>query len=232
MSSNTDPDIIRLKQMAADAAVAQLEDGMLVGLGSGSTAELAVASIGKRVSAGLRIIGVPTSEKTAALARLHNIPLSTLGEHPQLDLAIDGADEVELPGLSLIKGGGGNQLREKLVAISSRRLVIVVDESKLVERLGTTFPVPVEVIRFGWESTAKRLEAAGATPVLRHRDGKPYITDDGNYILDCRFGPIASPPELQRQLDGTVGVVEHGLFIGIASQAIVAGARGVRIFSV
>lgn len=231
MSSNTDPEIIRHKQTAADAAVVQLEDGMIVGLGSGSTAELAVASIGRRVAAGLRIIGVPTSEKTAALARLHNIPLSTLGEHPQMDIAIDGADEVLLPGLSLIKGGGGNQLREKLVAISSRRLVIVVDERKLVGKLGTTFPVPVEVIRFGWESTAKRLEAIGAKPVLRYREGKPYITDDGNFILDCGFGLIDSPPGLQRLLDGTVGVVEHGLFIGIASQAIVAGTEGVRIFN-
>ena len=222
----------RFKEEAAESAVRQLENGMVVGLGSGSTATFAVAAIGKRVRDGLRIVGIPTSEKTAEQARQLNIPLTTLGENPAIDIAIDGADEVETGTLNLIKGGGGNQLREKIVAAASARFVVIVDESKVVSRLGTRFPVPVEVIRFGWQATAKRLGSLRCNPKLRMRaDGQIFVTDDNNYILDCAYGLISSAAELQAQLDSVVGVVEHGLFIGMARQAVVAGNDGVRFLN-
>src|SRR5271166_3713781 len=203
-----------LKKAAANWAAAQLEDGMVVGLGSRSTASFAVAEIGRLVKAGLRIVGVPTSETTAEQARNLGIPLSTLGEHPEIDVTIDGADQVEMRTLNLIKGGGGNLLREKIVATASKRLVIVVDHGKLVDRLRSQ--VPVEVAQFGWQSTARMLAALGSEPVARvDPEGKMYVTDGGNFILDCAFGPIASPLEIQSRLDATVGVVEHGLFLGL-----------------
>lgn len=218
----------QFKEAAANAAVEQLENGMVVGLGSGTTSELALAAIGRRVQDGLRVVGVPTSEKIAGLARGLSIPLTTLGERPQVDITIDGADEVEIGTLHLIKGGGGNLLREKIVAASSARLVIVADESKVVRHLGTHWSIPVEVIPFGWQATANRLKQTGANPVLRvQADGQPYLTDGGHYILDCAYGPIPSPPQLQTLLDGTVGVVEHGLFIGMASEAVIGGHDGV-----
>lgn len=218
-----------LKQAAATRAAEQLHDGMIVGLGSGSTARLAVDAIGRRVKAGLRIVGIPTSELTAEQARGLGIVLSTLGEHPRIDVTIDGADEVELDTLNLIKGGGGNLLREKIVATASQRLVIVVDQSKLVRQLGTGFKVPVEVAQFGWQSTARNMEPLKANPGLRMQaNGSPYITDGGNYIFDCAFGPIPSPAGLQQQLDGVVGVVEHGLFIGMTSQVVIGTRDGVQ----
>jgi len=219
----------QFKEAAAEAAAAQVKDGMIVGLGSGTTATLAVKAIGKRVSQGLRIIGVPTSEQTAQLARSLGIPLSTLGEHARLDLTIDGADEVEVSTLNLIKGLGGALLREKIVASATARFVVIVDETKLVKQLGTHDPVPVEVIPFGWQLTEARLRRLGAKPALRMKaDGQPYITDGGHYILDCTFGLIASPAELDIALDKTVGVVEHGLFVGMASQVVVGGPEGVK----
>jgi ribose 5-phosphate isomerase A len=221
-----------LKEEAAERAVQQLESGMVVGLGSGTTATLAVDAIGKRVKEGLRITGVPTSEKTAAQARELNIPLIELDDTVAIDITIDGADEVETGTLNLIKGGGGNQLREKLVAVASARLLIVVDETKVVRHLGSRFPIPVEVVRFGWQTTAKRLRNLGANPRLRlDANGQAFVTDGGNYILDCAYGPIASPGVLQSQLDSVVGVVEHGLFIGIASQAIVGGTNAVTVLN-
>jgi ribose 5-phosphate isomerase A len=222
--------ITRFKQAAADSAVAQLRNGMIVGLGSGTTATLAVAAIGLRVQAGLSIIGIPTSEKTAEQARLLKIPLSTLEERLVIDVTIDGADEIEAGTLNLIKGGGGNLLREKIVAVASSRLIIVADERKVAGELGTRSSLPVEVVPFGWKTTAKRLESLGAHPTLRLlSDGQTFLTDGGHYILDCAFGPVGSPQSLQAELDGIVGVVEHGLFIGIASQAVVGGPDGVRI---
>jgi ribose 5-phosphate isomerase A len=219
----------QLKLAAARAAVALVEDGMAVGLGSGSTASLAVGLIGRRVAEGLRIAAVPTSEETARQARALSIPLVTLEECGSLDLTIDGADEVEPARLGLIKGRGGALLREKIVAAVTRRLVIVIDESKLVDRLGTHDPVPVEVVPFGWKTTAARLAGSGARPTLRAgARSQPFITDGGHYILDCAFGPIESPAELARQLDATIGVIEHGLFLEAASEVIVAGANGVR----
>jgi ribose 5-phosphate isomerase A len=202
---------------------------MIVGLGSGSTAKLAVDPIGKRVKEGLRIIGVPTSERTAEQARRLGIELSTLGEYSQIDVTIDGADEVELRTLNLIKGGGGNHLREKIVAAASSRLIIAVDQSKLVGHLGDRAKVPVEVAHFGCQATARSLAKLKATPTLRLQDnGNPFVTDGGNYILDCAFGRIASLDALQRELDSIVGVVEHGLFIGMASLIVIGSSEGVK----
>lgn len=217
------------KEIAAQAAVERLENGLVVGLGSGTTSELALAAIGKRVKEGLRIIGISTSERIAELARGLAIPLSTLAEHPSVDVTIDGADEVEIGTLHLIKGGGGNLLREKIVAASSKRLVIVADQSKVVEHLGTGWAIPVEVIPFGWQATEKRLQQSGAKTALRVRDGKPYLTDGGHYIIDCNYGPILDPPGLQARLDSTIGVVEHGLFLGMASEAFIGGREGVTV---
>jgi ribose 5-phosphate isomerase A len=231
MSNAPAPDPIavkRFKEAASQAAVEQLEDGMVVGLGSGTTAALAVSAIGRRVQEGLRIIGIPTSEQTAALARSLGIVLSTLAEHARIDATIDGADEVEIGTLNLIKGGGGNLLREKIVAASSARLVIIADERKLVHRLGGQAKVPVEVVPFGWQATANRLSGSGTDPVLRlGADGESFLTDGRHYILDCFYGPIADPLALQTQLDGTIGVVEHGLFLGLASEAFIGGVEGV-----
>jgi len=228
MAGTVDRD--QLKKEAAESAVAQVQDGMIVGLGTGSTAWFAVEAVGRRVAQGLRIVGIPTSEYTGQHAHSLGIPLTALDENPRIDLTIDGADEVEKSTLDVIKGGGGALLREKIVASASKRLVIVVDEAKLVDHLGAGFPVPVEVVPFGWETTAKRVADLGGNPTRRlAQDGKPYLTDGGHYILDCRFGPIASPPRLDAELNAVVGVVEHGLFVGMASQVIVAGTEGIRV---
>jgi ribose 5-phosphate isomerase A len=217
------------KAAAAHAAAALLHDGMVVGLGSGTTATMAVAAIGRRVAQGLQIIGVSTSEQTSDQARSLHIPLATLEERSVIDVTIDGADEVETGTLHLIKGGGGNLLREKIVAVASARMIVVADESKVVGKLGSRFPIPVEVVPFGWKTTSNRLQNVNANPKLRRRpDGQTFITDGGNYILDCAHGPIEDPAALQREFDSIVGVVEHGLFIGIASEALVAGPDGVR----
>lgn len=222
----------QLKQAAADSAVALIEDGMILGLGTGSTSKLAVDALGKRVAGGLRVTGIPTSEATAQQARSLGIPISTLDEHPELAMTIDGADEVELGTLNLIKGRGGALLREKIVASASRRLVIIVDESKLVERLGSHFALPVELVPFGWRSAARKLEALGAKVVLRPgTDGKPFVSDGGHYIVDCAFGPVASPARLEGELNSIVGLVEHGLFLGMASEVIVAGREGIKVLS-
>ena len=229
-SSDQHSAVDELKQIAAHAAAALLQDGMIVGLGSGSTARFAVAAIGARVKEGLRIIGIPTSEQTAEQARGLGIPLSTLGEYSQIDVNIDGADEVELGTLNLIKGGGGNHLREKIVATASSRFVVVVDQSKVVSRLGAHAKVPVEVAQFGWQATARILAKLQGSPTLRRSSGgDPFVTDGGNYILDCEFGEIESPTVLQRELDSVVGVVEHGLFIGLASRVLVGTPEGVTV---
>jgi ribose 5-phosphate isomerase A len=222
----------QLKLAAAESAAAQVTDGMIVGLGSGSTAALAVDALGRRVKEGLRIVGIPTSEATAARARALGIPLTNLAEVSQIDMTIDGADEVEEGSLNLIKGLGGALLREKIVASASKRLVIVVDDRKMVSHLGSHNPVPVEVVPFGWQATARELLDAGAKPVLRRNpDGEPFISDGGHNILDCAFGPIASPDLLAKKLDHVVGLVEHGLFIGLTSEVHVAGAGGVRVLN-
>ncbi|MFN7994500.1 MAG: ribose-5-phosphate isomerase RpiA [Bryobacteraceae bacterium] len=221
-----------LKRAAAESAVTLVRDGMIVGLGSGSTAALAVDAIGKRVAEGLRITGIPTSERTAAQARALGIPLCVLGEHAEIDLTIDGADEVEAGTLNLIKGHGGALLREKIVANASKRLVIVADQSKLVARLGDRVAVPVEVVPFGWQVAARRLAGLGAEWTLRPEpDGKPFVSDGGHYILDCTFAQMTSGESLAAELDHVVGVVEHGLFIGLTTEVRIAGAGGVRVLA-
>jgi ribose 5-phosphate isomerase A len=220
----------RLKQLAANWAAEQLQSGMIVGLGSGSTAKLAVDAIGVRVREGLRITGIPTSERTAEQGRSLGIPLATLGDYPEVDIAIDGADEVETGTLNLIKGGGGNQLREKIVAAAARRFLVIVDQSKIVKQLGERARVPVEVAQFGWQATARRLQALAGNPELRkQQNGEPFITDGGNYILDCAFGPIASAGDLALELDRLVGVVEHGLFLQMAERVAIGTSEGVQL---
>jgi ribose 5-phosphate isomerase A len=221
-------DLDSRKVAAAEAAAKLVEDGMVVGLGSGSTASLAVAAIGKRTAQGLRIIGIPTSEKTGEQARTLGIPLTTLAECEAIDLTIDGADEIERDSLDLVKGLGGALLREKLVATVSKRLVIVADDDKLVDRIGQNArPIPVEVAPFGWQSTARRLSALGAQWTQRMTPaGQPFITDGGHIILDCRFQSLDSARSLQARLDSMVGVMEHGLFLGMTGEAIVGRANG------
>jgi ribose 5-phosphate isomerase A len=217
-----------LKRAAAEAAVELVQEGMVVGLGTGSTAAFAIEALARRHRQGLRFVGLPTSERTAAQATAAWIPLTSFGEHRQIDLTIDGADEVERGTLNLIKGLGGALLHEKIVAAASRRLAIVVDGAKLVDRLGTQAPLPVEVVSFGLEATRAALEGLGASAQLRvSAAGEPFITDSGNRILDCSFGPIADPARLEARIRRVVGVVESGLFIGRADPVFVADAAGV-----
>jgi len=222
-----------LKESAARAALDLVEDGMRLGLGSGSTAARFVAALGERVASGLRVICVPTSEATRTQAERLGIPLSTLDETTLLDLTVDGADEID-DQLRMIKGGGGALLREKIVATASDRMVVIADESKLVAALGL-YPLPVEVVRFGLMATIRLIEAIAAETgchgavALRPGDGDaPFVTDQGNLILDCAFGSIPEPEVLAFSLKRVPGVVEHGLFLGLADLAIVAGRSGVR----
>jgi ribose 5-phosphate isomerase A len=220
-----------LKRRAAAAALAYVDDGMRLGLGTGSTAAHFVTLLGERIRDGLNVTGVPTSEETAALARNVGVPLTTLDESPELDLDIDGADEIG-PGLALIKGGGGALLREKIVASASRRMIVVADVAKRVLELGA-FPLPIEVAAFGLTATALAVERAavelGLTIAidLRQRSGKPVTTDGGNHILDASFGRIPDPEALAGRLAEIPGVVEHGLFLGLADLALLASPDGV-----
>jgi ribose 5-phosphate isomerase A len=210
------------KQMAARAAVELVRAGQIVGLGSGSTAAHAVRFLAERVRSGLRIVGVPTSKKTKELAEQLGIPLTTLDEHSRIDIDIDGADEID-PQLNLIKGGGGAFLREKIIASVSRRFVVIADSAKQVECLGK-FPLPVEVIPFAQSLIKPQIEALGAQVKLReYAYGNPYVTDEGHHILDCTFGEISDPPRLADNLRRIPGVVEHGLFIGMAEMAVIGG---------
>lgn len=215
------------KAAAARDAATLVEPGMTVGLGSGSTAEIAVRELGQRVAAGLRITGVATSRRTERLAREYGIPLVELNAVERLDVTIDGADEIEPASFALLKGRGGALLREKLVALASAREIIIADASKVVSRLGTRYAVPVEVVPFGWPHTARALERLGARVAPREVPGDLYITDGGNLILDCAFGPIDDPPALAAALKALPGVVEHGLFIGLAHTLVIAGPNGV-----
>jgi ribose 5-phosphate isomerase A len=221
----------RLKRAAAQRAVEEVEDGMVLGLGTGSTAAYVVEDLARRVAAGLDIVAIPTSERTAAQMRRLGIPLTGFAEHRRIDLTIDGADEVERGTLNLIKGLGGALLREKIVAAASRRLLIVVDAAKLVDRLGEHTPVPVEVTPFGWQATADALAALGAEPKLRPAAGEPYVTDGGNYLIDCRFGPIAEPRRLECRIATIVGAIESGLFVGRSSAVISASEEGVEMLT-
>lgn len=216
------------KRAAAEEAAKLVEDGMVVGLGTGSTAAFAIEALAQRHRQGLHFLGIPTSERTAAQAKAAGIPLTSFAEHRQIDLTIDGADEVERGTLNLVKGMGGALLREKIVAAASRHLAIIVDGSKLVDRLGTHAPVPVEVVAFGLEATRATLEVLGASARLRlSPSGEPFITDSGNRIIDCRFAPITDPARLEERIRRVVGVVESGLFIGRADPVFLADAAGV-----
>lgn len=223
----------KLKQQSAIKAAALVQDGMAVGLGTGSTAFFVVAELGRRVrEEGLKICAIPTSDATEAQAREEGIPLTTFGAHPELDITIDGADEIEPRTLNLVKGRGGALLREKIVASAAKQFVIVADSSKYVDHLGMLCPVPVEVIPFGWENVAVQLGRMGAhvTP-RKKRDGSFYLTDEKNLIMDCVFGPIEDPHKLGTDIHSIVGVVEHGLFISMATQAITAGPEGIRVIT-
>jgi ribose 5-phosphate isomerase A len=211
------------KEAAARASLQFVKDGQVIGLGTGSTAAFFIKLLAERVKAGMRIRGIPTSVKSQELAESLGIPLTTLDDVQEIDVTVDGADEVD-PQLRLIKGGGGAMLREKIVASATKQMVVVADASKQVKVLGK-FPLPVEVIRFAEALVAKRIGELGAqVSVRKGADGKPYVTDENNHILDCRFGEIQNADELARKLSDMPGVVEHGLFIGMAK--VVLFARG------
>lgn len=213
------------KEAAARASLRFVRDGDIVGLGSGSTAAYAVRFLGERVRAGLKIRGIPTSSQTRQLATSLGVPLTTFDEVQEIDVTIDGADEVD-PQLCLTKGGGGALLREKIVASASRQLVIIADSSKQVPMLGN-FPLPIEVIAFAQLLVKKKIEALGASVKLRQSNGSPFVTDEGHHILDCSFGQIPDPPALARRLSDMPGVVEHGLFINMASVVLIARGQEV-----
>ncbi|HLH11460.1 MAG TPA: ribose-5-phosphate isomerase RpiA [Methylovirgula sp.] len=228
------PDLERLKREAARRALDLVRPGMRLGLGSGSTARHFVDLLGEKVRQGLAVTGVPTSETTKRQAESLGVPLTTLDETPELDLAIDGADEVDAS-LALIKGGGGALLREKIVAAAARRMVVIADESKRVDRLGA-FPLPIEAVPFGLEATRRHIAQSagqcGCRGEIRLRlaaGGAPFVTDGGHYILDGAFGTIEDPARLAAALSAIPGVVEHGLFIGLAQGAILAGVEGLKI---
>lgn len=221
----------QMKIEAAREALAHVSDGMRLGIGTGSTAEEFVRLLAQKVATGLNVVGVPTSERTAALCRELGVPLSTLDETPELDLTIDGADEIDSE-LSLIKGGGGALLREKIVAAASERMIVIADKSKVVDTLGR-FPLPIEVNRFGLRATELAIAAAAGRLGLsgdinlRMTDSQPFVTDGDHFILDASFGRIPDTRALSEALHAIPGVVEHGLFIGLASAAVVAGSDGI-----
>jgi len=201
---------------------------LIVEYQTGSTVFYAIKKIGEKVKNGLDIVGIPTSVETEKLAKQFGIQLSTLEEHPVIDVTIDGADEIDKK-LNLIKGMGGALLREKIVASASKKEVIVADDSKLVDMLGTKSFLPVEVARFGWSYAAKKISEFDCKPELRKKDEKIFVTDNGNYILDCKFKSIMNPKEMEEKINNIPGVVENGLFIGLADVVVVASEKGVRI---
>lgn len=226
-----------LKRQAAERALELVQPGMKIGLGSGSTAKLFIEMLGERVKAGLNVVTVPTSVATETQARALGIPVVTLDQEPYLDLTIDGADELDEE-LRLIKGGGGALLREKIVATASARLIIIADQSKKVDRLGR-FPLPIEVVPFGLTATRNMIQTLaadvgckGEITVRLSPDGNPFVTDSGHFILDCAFGSIPDPDALADSLQIVPGVVEHGLFIGLADAAFVAGSDGLEVIEV
>jgi ribose 5-phosphate isomerase A len=219
-----------LKKKAAVRAVDFIESGMVVGLGTGSTAKFAIERIGEKIRSGdlHGIVGIPTSKRTATLARKLNIPLTELEAHPSIDLTIDGADEVD-PDLNVIKGGGGALLIEKIIAQASRRNIIIVDESKLSPQLGTKWALPVEVVPFARRAEQIFLESIGGSASLRvDTSATPFLTNQNNYILDTNFGPIPDPGGLVARLNERAGIIEHGLFLGLATDVIVAAAKEIQ----
>ncbi|MGD0076985.1 MAG: ribose-5-phosphate isomerase RpiA [Candidatus Binataceae bacterium] len=218
-----------LKRAAAARGVEGVENGMVLGLGSGSTAAFAIEALAVRIAKGLRVVGIPTSEKTAALARRLGVLLTSFAKHRRIDIAIDGADQVERGTLNLVKGLGGALLREKIVASASDRMIVVVDETKLVDRLGGNTPLPIEIVAFGWQIVLDRLAAVGCGPRLRLAGDKPFTTDGGNYIVDCAVAEIPDPAALEARLSAIIGVVETGLFIDLAYKIVVGRPTGVEV---
>jgi ribose 5-phosphate isomerase A len=217
-----------LKRQVGEQAAALVENGMVVGLGTGSTATCFIDSLIARVQGGLKIVGIPTSERSAEQARRGGIALGSFATHPHIDIAVDGADEIQHGTLALVKGLGGALLREKIVASAAKRFVIIADDEKLVNSLGERCPVPVEVTPFGWELTCERLGQFAKTAVRRKAaDGTPYRTDGGNFIIDCTLQQPTEAARLQAGMIDIVGVIETGFFIGMAEQALIAGAKGI-----
>jgi len=216
-----------LKEAAAREALGFVKDGMVVGLGSGSTASIFIKLLGERVKQGMKVIGIPTSRESEELGRSVGIMIGELRDNPVVDLTVDGADEVD-PGLNLIKGLGGALVREKIVAYATEFEIIVVDDSKIVEYLGQKAPLPVEIVKFAHEATVNRLRDIGCQPKLRMKDGQMFVTDNGNYIADCRFERIDSPQSLEAEINMVPGVVDNGLFVGLADKVIVASKDGIR----
>lgn len=217
----------QLKKHAGEKAIHYIKDGMTIGLGSGSTVYWTIKKLGELVQQGLNIKGIPSSRRTEGWAKEFGLPLTTFSEVQQLDVAIDGADEID-PHFNLTKGGGGSLVREKIVNAASSQLIIIVDDSKLVSQLGK-FPLPVEVVPFGWEVTALNIAKLGCKPKLRMKENEVFISDNGNYILDCQFESIPSPNELHKSLKSLLGVVETGLFIDMTNIVIVGKTDGVKI---
>jgi len=215
-----------MKKLAAEKAVQYVEDGMTIGLGTGSTVDFTIRKIGEMVKNGLRINGIPTSLKTKRLATELKIPLVDLEANTEIDVTIDGADEVD-SNLNLIKGGGGALTREKIIAYHSKKVIIVVDETMIVKGLGCDSFLPVEVTKFGWQATKKALEALGCTAELRTIMDESFITDNQNYIIDCDFGKINEPENLEKEINNIPGVLENGLFIGLADEVIVGSKQGI-----
>ncbi|MFA1819979.1 ribose-5-phosphate isomerase RpiA [Virgibacillus oceani] len=218
------------KKLAGEASIDFIKDGMVVGLGSGSTVNWMVRKLAERVKEGLDIKGIPSSKKTERLALEVGVPLTDFSSVDHIDIAIDGADEVDGE-FNILKGGGGSLVREKIVDVNANQLVIIVDESKLVKKLGE-FPLPIEVLQFGWEVTAKKIAELGGEPVIRVRDGERFISDNGNYILDCQFERIPKPEELHSNLKQLTGVVETGIFTNMADKVIIARDDKVEIVKV
>jgi ribose 5-phosphate isomerase A len=218
------------KQQAAKAAVELIQPGMILGLGHGSTAKFAIEAVGYKIKKGEihDVVAVPCSKQTESDMKRLGIPIVDLNSIPRIDLTIDGADEVD-PELNLIKGGGGAVLREKIVAQVSKRYVIIVDEEKLSPALGTKFFVPLEILPFGWERQSDYLKSIGGYPALRKdKSGQPVLSDQGNYLLDCKFGPISDLRKLAKQLESRSGILEHGLFLNLATDVIAAGPKGIQ----
>lgn len=215
-----------MKKMAAEKAVEHVDNGMVIGLGTGSTVKYAIKKLGEMINTGLKIEGIPTSLRTKKLATEYNIPLVDLNDYTKIDLTIDGADEVDSH-LNLIKGGGGALTREKIIAYHSKKEIIVIDETKVVKKLGIDSPVPVEVTKYGWNATKKTLEELGCTAELRTIMDEVYITDNSNYILDCDFGKINEPEALEKEINSIPGVIENGLFIDLVDEVIVGSKQGI-----
>jgi ribose 5-phosphate isomerase A len=219
-----------MKRLAAEKACDYIEDGMIIGLGTGSTVDYALRKIGKMVNEGIKIKGIPTSFRTKKIAIEEKIPLTSLDDNPEIDLTIDGADEVDSE-LRLIKGGGGALTREKMIAYYSKKVIIIIDETKVVKMLGIDFSLPVEVVKFGWTLTKNKLKEFNCNVELRKIMNNPYITDNSNYIIDCEFDRIKDPEQLEIDINNIPGVVENGLFIGLADEIIVGSTQGIKTLS-